>query len=48
MPGEYPISLEQDMRYFHFHDTQTMQTVLRSHAGFLDRRDSLLFDKIRH
>ena len=33
MPGEYPISLAQDMRYFHSYDTLSLRMVLQYHTG---------------
>ena len=33
MPGEYPISLAQDMRYFHSCGTLSLRMVLQYHTG---------------
>ena len=46
IPEEYFVSLDQDMRCFNSHDTQSLQMELQIHAGFLGCRDLFLFDKI--
>ena len=34
MSGEYPISLDPDMKYFHCHDTQSWSNVLKTQDVF--------------